>query len=853
MPQKNLNKLFSPRSLAVIGASNRERTVGNLVMRNLLESGFSGPIMPINPKHQAVSGVYSYKNVASLPLVPDLAVICTPPGVIPQLITELGALGTRAAIIMTKGLNREQTSAGKEIQQAMLEAASPFQLRILGPNSLGLLIPGAKLNASFSHLSALPGKIAFVSQSGAMCTAVLDWARARNIGFSHFISLGDSADIDCADVIDYLGSDPKTQSILLYVESIQKGRKFMSAARAAARNKPLLVIKSGRTKAGAKAVAAHSGVITGSDEVYDAAIRRAGMLRVYDIDELFAGVESLARAGKMRGENLAILCSGSSLGIMAVDELSACGNHLANLSAETLKQLDEILPSPWSRSNPVDIFSNATRERYEQAYKILAQAPEVDIIMVIHAPVATSDSMAAAEGIVSAHRQTPCYLLTCWVGEATVKQARDLFSREQIATYNTPTTAVRAFMHGIRYRQNQRQLMETPESLPDTFKPDTQAAQRLVTRTIRGKDDLMTDQDAKALLAAYCIPLPPPDHGYDQDTRDYDFMIKVSQDPTFGPVITFGQGGPDAGLIGDYAVALPPLNMSLARDLITRTRISQRLSNPETDLDTDLDTNLDTNPAGGPETNHRSVTTSVLCQILVQVSQLIVDIPQLQSLVINPLRFNKNRISIETVQIHLKSVDTDSCQRLAIRPYPKHLEEPFILDDGRRGMLRPIRPEDQPNHYRLLDQASGDDLRYRFFGQIRRLRHSQMARLTQIDYDREMAFIAVTEKDGTSETLGVVRTVTDPNNESAEFAILMSRGLKGTGLSVKLMSKMIAYCRSRGTRFIVGQILSDNLRMLGLAKKIGFTLTPVPEEGMVEVRLELTPTQATPYPPEPIL
>jgi len=819
MSQRNLNKLFRPRSLVVIGASNREGTVGNLVMRNLLRAGFTGPIMPVNPRYQAVSGVYSYVDVASLPIVPDLAVICTPPQPVPDLIAELGALGTRAAIVMTKGLDQETTAAGVDLQQAMREAAAPYDLRLLGQNSLGVLVPAVKLNASFSHLSVLPGKIAFVSQSGAMCMAVLDWARARNIGFSHFVSLGGSADVDFADVIDYLGSDPKTGSILLYMESVRDGRRFMSAARAAARNKPVLVIKSGRTPEGARVVASHSGVLSGSDEVYDAAIRRAGMLRVDDIDELFAGVESLAKAGRMRGDNLAILCNGSSLGVMAVDALSAAGGHLATLSDTTLEQLDAILPSPWSRNNPVDIFSNATGERYERAYTVLAQAPEVDIILVIHAPVATSDSMAAAEGIVSAFKKTPCTLLTCWVGEETVKKPREYFSRERIPTYNTPTTAVQAFMHGIRYRQNQRLLIETPESLPSAFTPDIAAARRFVRQALSDQGETPRDHDARPLLTAYGIQSVSPGDG--GSAGIYELLIRVRHDPVFGPVITFGQGGDAAQWIGDSAVSLPPLNMSLARDLINRTRIAQLV-------------------------NHASArpadTINALCQSLIQVAQLIIDIPELFELEINPLSVNGRDVVARAGRVILRAVDAEFAPRLAIRPYPKHLEESFVLADGRELMLRPIRPEDEPNHYRLLEKASEEDLRYRFFGELQKLRHSQMARLTQIDYDREMAFVAVAEKDGESETLGVVRTVTDPNNESAEFAILLGTGLKGTGLSVKLMSKMIDYCRSRGTAVMQGQILADNHRMLGLAKKMGFTLTLVPGEGIMDVRLPLNPS-----------
>ncbi|HBC07989.1 MAG TPA: GNAT family N-acetyltransferase, partial [Rhodospirillaceae bacterium] len=507
MTVRNLRKLFHPTSVAVIGASERKGAVGNLVMHNLLEGGFDGPIMPVNPKRRAVAGVLTYPDVANLPVIPDLAVICTPPDTVSKIIDDLGKHGTRAAIVLTAGLGTTQASGGSGTAQAeVLATARSYGMRLLGPNCLGLLVPGIGLNASFAHLPALPGNIAFASQSGAMCTAVLDWARARGIGFSHFISMGDALDTDFGDVLDYLGSDPGTRAILLYVESIHERRSFMSAGRAASRNKPVLVIKAGRSDAGARAAQSHTGALAGSDAVYDAAFRRAGMLRVDTIEEIFAAVETLARAPKFPGDRLAIVTNGGGIGVMAVDRLAQTGGRLAEFSDTTMAALDKVLPASWSHGNPADIIGDAPPERYAAAMRAVLAAKEADAVLVMHAPTATASSTAAAQAVIDVARETKAPVLANWVGQEAVAPARKMLRDAGVPTYDTPGEAIGAFMHLITYKRNQETLTETPTSLPAQFNPATAVARVMIEGHLASGDAMMSEPAAKSVLAAYGIP-----------------------------------------------------------------------------------------------------------------------------------------------------------------------------------------------------------------------------------------------------------------------------------------------------------------------------------------------------------
>jgi acetyltransferase len=893
MSVRNLDKLFRPASVAVIGASDRPHSIGAVAIRNLLAAGFRGPILPVNPKHPAIAGVLAYPDVAALPLTPDLAVICTPPAPIPGIIDALGRRGTKAAVVITAGLDKLQGPAGGDLQQAMLDAARPHLLRVLGPNCIGLLVPGLRLNASFAHTGALPGTIGFVSQSGALCTIVLDWAKSRGVGFSHFISLGNTADVDFGDVIDYLASDADTRAILLYVEAVKHARKFFSAARAAARNKPIIAIKGGRDAAGQRAARSHTGALAGGDEVYSAAFQRAGIVRVDDTEELFAATETLARIGKIGGERLGILTNGGGPGVLAVDALTAERGRLAEFAPATMAALDGALPGTWSRANPADIVGDATGERYAKALKILLADPGIDALLVMHAPTAVVSPMEPAQALIAARDDSAKKLLACWMGGEAVAPARQALSAAGIATYDTPHAAVRAFSHLVEYRRTQDMLMETPPAAPTSFAPDVPAARAVIGQVLREGRSLLTEPEAKAVLKAYGVPVvatvvaphaaaaaaaaarlgypvalkilsPDVTHktdvggvaldlndaaaltraagdmlarvkrlqpaaridGFSVQTmarrpRAHELIVGAASDPIFGPVILFGHGGTAVEVVGDRAIALPPLNLGLARALIEQTRIAKLLAGYR---------------------DRPAADRGAIAEVLVRLSQLIADLPEVAELDINPLFADAAGVLALDARMRVQAAASAGSARLAIRPYPQHLEETVVLADGTRLLLRPIRPEDEPQHLAFFNRLSPEDVRFRFFGMVRSLPHTELARYTQIDYDREMAFIAVPADAGKPpETLGVVRAVGDPDNEQAEFAIIVRSDLKGRGLGWALMQKIVAYCRERGTGRIIGQILSENQGMRKLAEEFGFTSRRVPGGDIVEVTLNLRP------------
>ncbi len=885
----NLDFLFQPRSVVLIGASIKPRTVGNVVMQNLLKAGFKGPIFPVNPKYGAVEGIQAYRRVSSLPEAPDLAVICTPARTVPSLITELGEAGTRAAVVLSAGFRETQGTPPLEAQ--LLHAAKPYGLRILGPNCIGLLIPGIGLNASFAHIGALPGRLALVSQSGALCTTFLDWARSNGVGFSHFISLGDGLDVDFADVLDYLGHEPATQGILLYIESVKLARKFMSAARAVSRNKPVLAIKAGRFSEGARAAASHTGALAGRDDVFDTALRRAGLLRVYELEELFDAAETLARSRPISGDRVVILTNGGGPGVLATDALIAAGGRLAELSPVTLERLSEHLPPMWSRGNPVDIIGDADSNRYVEALKILADDLNTDVILVMHVPTAIISSEEVARAVVAEIQGIKRPVLVSWMGTEAVAKARAIFRELGIPSYDTPYKAVRGLLHSVNYRRNQELLMETPPSLPEQFEPDLAAARRVIEETLDAGLETLTEPEAKAVLAAFGIPvvetrtvrevdaavaaaeaigypvalkLLSPDITHKSDVGGvvldlddpqvlraaakgmlsrlasqkpkarvlgftvqkmarwpgaHELIIGAATDPIFGPVCLFGQGGIAVEIIDDKAVALPPLNLKLARELMARTRIFKLLQGYRDRSPADL---------------------GAIELVLVKISQLITDVPEIVELDINPLLADARGVIALDARMRVARTRQKGASRLAIRPYPKELEETALLDTGRKVLLRPIRPEDEPAHLAFLNRLEPEDLYFRFFTAVYKFDHARLARFTQIDYDREMAFIATApDEHGMPETLGVVRAVCGADNITAELAVVVRSDIKGQGLGRLLLEKLIGYCRERGTRRIVGEALPQNVLMRRLAKRAGFREEFRANEGTVSLILEL--------------
>ena len=889
MSLRNLEFLFRPKSIAVIGASDRAGSVGATVMRNVAAGGFAGPIYAVNPAHLTVAGQRAYADVTYLPQTPELAVIATPPATIPALIDALGKRGTRAAVVLTGGLGKARDTQGKSILQAMRDAARPHLLRILGPNCVGLLVPGLGLNASFAHTAALPGSLAFVSQSGGLTTAVLDWAKSRGIGFSHFISMGEAADVDFGDVLDYLASDGATSAILLYVESITAARKFMSAARAAARNKPVLVVKAGRAPEGARAAASHTGALAGSDAVYDAALRRAGLLRVDTIQDLFDAVETLARAQPVNGNRLAIMTNGGGPAVMAADALSLRGGHLAELAAATMQQLDAALPGTWSHANPVDIIGDAPASRYVATLQALLDDSGNDAVLFIHVPTAIVPAADIARACVPLAKGKR--VLACWLGADAVAEARRTFETAGIPCYDTPEQAVSAFLQLAAYRSNHQMLMQTPPSVPQDFAPNAVAARGAVNEALQAGREWLSEAEVQRVLGAYGIPMvrtrsaasaeqaaqvaaeigfpvvlkidsPQITHksdvggvalnlanaeavqqaasamahqvsvltpqaqltGYTVQEmvvrpKAHEIIVGAAVDAVFGPVILFGQGGVAVEVVADRAVALPPLNMMLAADLVSRTRVARL-----------LDGYRDRPPA----------KLEALHLTLVQVSQLMVDVAGIVEIDINPLLADERGVIALDARIRVAKPQHPDAERLAIRPYPSELEE-WTTINGRDVLLRPIRPEDEPQHAQFAQRVDAEDFQLRFFYAVRVMSHTQLARFTQIDYDREMAFIAsVDDGQPTAETWGVVRAIADPDNANAEFAILVRSDLKGQGLGSLLMKKIIDYCRARGTGVLTGAVLRGNTRMLALARELGFSLKYDNDAGVVQLRLRLT-------------
>ncbi len=872
MSIRNLDSLFDPTSIAVFGASQREGSVGATAWRNLTQGTYTGAVYAVNPKMPELTGYTVVANAADLPAVPDLAVICTPANTVVALITQLAALGTRAAVVLTAGMTREQ-------KQAMLDAAKPQLLRILGPNCIGLLSPHIGLNASFSHTNAIPGELAFVSQSGALVTAMLDWSQGQRIGFSHFVSLGEHADVDFGDMLDYLASDAHTRAILLYAESIESPRKFMSAARAAARNKPVIIVKAGRSPKGQQAAASHTGAMAGSDMVYEAAIARAGMLRVNSLQELFLAAETLTRFRTNTSDTITVLTNGGGVGVMAADAAASVGVTLLDLSDATQQKLSAVLPSNWSHGNPVDIIGDAPVTRYVDAMQILNDDAAVGAVLFIHAPTAIVPSADIARALVplaASKAGMPPHVMSCWLGDHAVEQARQIFQDAGIADYDTPEQAVQAFSMLVKYRQNQAELTEAPPALLPNLRPDLDAIKDIVKTALAAGREMLTELEAKAVLDACRIAIVPtkrvagtPDaaaqaalqmgfpvvlkilsddisHKSDvggvalnlQNESDVNSaattmlervgrerpqariqgftvqkMVKRKQaqelivgstiDSVFGPVILFGQGGTAVEVMADRAIALPPLNIPLAKALVSRTRVSKLL-------------------AGFRDTP--KVDEATLHGVLIAVSQLLAEIPEIAELDINPLIVNFEGAIALDARIRLSATAPAGSANFAIRPYPAQLEEKLEWQN-QNICLRPIRPEDEALHMAFLQELDPEDIHMRVFYSRRTMERSELARLVQIDYAREMAFVAMgLDVNGLPITLGVVRAMIDPDNRDAEFGIIIRSELKGKGLGFLLMQKLIRYLQSQGTERLVATVLKQNTRMLSMAKQLGFVV-----------------------------
>lgn len=882
MTTRNLNFFFEPKSVALIGASSQDGSVGSVLVRNLVRGKLDAPVFAVNPKREHVFTLPAYPDVASLPQTPDLAIIATPPKTVPDIVKALGAKGTKAAVVISAGFS-DGGRQGRDLQKAVLEASRPHLLRIIGPNCLGIMAPHAGLNASFAKIEALPGQLAFVTQSGAVATAVVDWAHEKGIGFSHLVSLGDMSDVDFGDMLDYLALDRKSRAILLYVEAVTDARKFMSAARAASRAKPVIVVKVGRSAAGAKAAASHTGSMAGSDAVYEAAFRRAGILRVSTLDELFDAAETLSKINAPSGDRLAILTNGGGAGVLATDSVAEKGGRLSELQPETIAALDKVLPANWSHGNPVDIIGDAPSERYEESLTVLLEDENVDAVLVLSCPTAMASGTLAAEAVIrTAESNAHVPVLTNWLGGASVEEARRLFAENRIPTYDTPHDAVRAFMHLVNYRRSQISLMETPASIPVEFEPDVARAKKIIQAVLDEGRDLLTEPEAKEILEAYEIPttkthvvsspsdardaasrfagpvvlkilsreishksdvggvvlgLETPDEVEAAATamlervRDvapdapidgfviqemitrahaYELIVGMNEDAQFGPTILFGQGGTAVELLGDTILGLPPLNLHLARNMVTSTRIHKLLKGFR---------------------DRSAVDEDALELTLIKVSQLVVDIGEIKELDINPLLADQNGVVALDARIRVAPYEGHPHRRLAIKPYPKELEEKIELEDGRTLLLRPIRGEDEPCLRAGFAKLTPEEVKLRFFVSMKTLDHLMAARLSQINYDREMALI-LTEigAPGKTEIYGVARIAADPNNERAEYAVIVRSDMTGNGFGTLLLKKILAYAKARGIREVFFDVLRDNSKMLRLCETLGFEKTKAPDD-----------------------
>jgi len=885
-----LDNMFRPASLGVIGASDKPGTIGRALVQNIQQGGFKGKTFLINPKHPVINGLPAYPSIEAVAEAVDLVIIATPIATVPSLIGQCVRSGVKGAVIVSAG-GREAGPKGHEIETAIMEAAAKGGLRIIGPNCVGVISTEANLYATFAHQAPLPGRLAFISQSGALIGAIIDLSLKKRIGFSHFVSVGGMLDVDFGDLIDYLGNDPGVGSIVLYIEGITHPRKFMSAARAVSRIKPIIVLKSGRSAAGSKAAASHTGSMAGEGAIYDAAFNRAGMVRVDTIEALFDCAELVAKQPVPRGSGLAVITNAGGPGVMAADALASFGMEPVPLQPETLRQLDAFLPPFWSRGNPVDILGDATPERYRRAVEICVAAPEVNGLVVVFVPQAVSDAADVAEALTEVLRGKSYPVFAVLMGGEGVERGRGIFSSAGIPTYETPERAIQAFWYMNAYAHNLELLQQVPPKLDRRLEFDRERGTAVVRRALDQGQTFLTEIESKELLAAYGIPVNrtelaasadeavclAQDIGYpvamkicsrdilhksdangvhlnvcDQrhvretflrmmadartynpkallagvtiqsmvDRTDYELILGSKKDPLFGPVILFGMGGIMTEILKDQAIALPPLNRLLARRLIESTRVYRLLkgyrSRPPADL-------------------------GRLEEILIRLSQLVIDFPEIAELDINPLLLMGDTPCAVDARIVITSSSVPSPFHLVISPYPGQYETPVRTRGGLDILMRPIKPEDAPLLVALYQTLSRKSIYYRFFSPLKSFPKEMLARFTQLDYDRDMALVAMDQSSPGETMLGVARLMSRPGGVDPEFAVVVGDPWQGKGVGAALMERLIQIARERGMTSIWGTALAENTHMLALARKLGFTVSKVPGEGRYELRAALTP------------
>jgi acetyltransferase len=890
--RRPLDNIFNPKSVAVIGASEREGSVGRQVLWNLLSTPFGGTVYPVNPKRSSILGIRAYKDIDAIPERVDLAVITTPAGTVPALIDECVKAEVPAAIVISAGF-KEHGEEGKELERQIAQKIAGGKMRIIGPNCLGVMNPLTGMNATFARAMARSGNVAFISQSGALCTSVLDWSIRENVGFSGFVSTGSMLDVGWGDLIDYFGDDPRTKSIIIYMESIGDAQSFLSAAREISLSKPILVIKAGRTAAAAKAAASHTGALTGSDEVLDAAFRRTGVLRVSSIADVFYMSEVLARQPLPQGPKLAIVTNAGGPGVLATDALVSGDGELAELSPATMKAFNDFLPPHWSRNNPVDILGDAEPQRYARSLEIAAKDPHIDGMMVILTPQGMTNPTRIAEELKPYAHSLGKPVLASWMGGTEVATGEEILNEAGIPTFAFPDTAARMFNYMWKYSYNLRGLYETPTLRTDgSDAPDRKAAKDLIERVRQSGRTILTEFESKQLLATYGIPTVPTFVAKDEkeavataekvgfpvvlklysetithktdvggvvlNLRDaeavrkafagirdsvaakvgaqhfqgvtvqpmakldgYEIIIGSSIDSQFGPVLLFGTGGQLVEVFKDRALALPPLNTTLARRMMEQTRIYTALKGVR---------------------GRKPVDMAALEDLMVRFSQLVVEQPWIKEIDINPLLASADRLLALDARVVIYGLDKkeEDLPKAAIRPYPMQYVQSWKMKDGTPITVRPIRPEDEPSLIKFHEKLSERTVLMRYFtpmGLGQRTAHERLTRICFVNYDRDMALVAERKEDGASEVLAVSRLTRLHGTEMAEATVVVLDEAQHMGLGTELMKRTIEVARAEKLKQVVATMLAENEDMLAICKKLGFKIAKV--EGRDLLRAEL--------------
>ncbi len=885
----NLDRIFQPESVAVIGATETENSIGNALMTNLENGGFTGTIVPINPKYATVKGIKTLETIRQSSHPIDLAIIATPISTVPDIVDDCIAAGTGGAVIISAG-GKETGDQGRDIEKTIQEKAYAGGLRLVGPNCLGIINTETKLNASFASDMPSKGKLAFVSQSGAICTSILDLSFKEKIGFSHFVSIGSMVDVDFGDMIDYLGNDSRTSSILLYIENLTQIRKFMSAARAVSRIKPIVVLKSGRSEAGARAASSHTGALAGEDAVYDTAFKRAGIIRVNTIAQLFDCAELMAKTPPPKGSRLAIITNGGGPGVMATDALGNHGLEPAPLSRELTESLDDLLPQFWSRNNPIDILGDANRERFMKTVELCHESQSFDGILTIMVPQALTDPKPVAEALAASARDKHFPIFASWIGGKNMESAVKVLNQAKIPTYETPERAIQAFVFMVAYGRNLELLTQIPRKLSHKLQYDHNKVHNLLQDHMKQDAGFLSEAASKEILSAYGIPvnttqtaateedavsmaqkigfpvalkLMSPDISHKTDARgvhlnlqsddavqsafgkimegakaynpdahiegvsvqqyidspDYELLIGAKKDISFGPVIVFGSGGIFTEILEDRALGLPPLNRLLARRMMEGTRVFTLLQGFR---------------------NRPPADMEALEALLMRVSQLVIDFPQIAELDMNPVIVKDGLPRAVDARILLEDAAEPSPLHLVISPYPDEYEFHEKTDDGRDILIRPVKPEDAPLFKELFKELSSTSVYHRFFSAMKEISPAMLARFTQIDYDRQIALIALDGSSKKEKMFGIARVITDPDGKSGEFSILIGDPWHGQGIGAKLLGRVLQIAKNRKIERVWGTVLRENRKMIAFGKTLGFTPTADTDLGEIELKIDLT-------------